>query len=65
MVRIINCGVPPCGCHLEYGLVVDGSIIAKSQVFPDANLRQLAEQEARKQGQPFYLDDKGHKVACV
>lgn len=61
-VKIVNCGVPPRGCHVEYGVMVDGSIVAKSQVFPDGNLKQIAEREALAVGIEHYTDQHGSRV---
>lgn len=61
-VKIVNCGVPPRGCQTEYAVQVDGAIYAKSQGFPDGNLRQIAETETLAIGQTHYVDEKGEHV---
>lgn len=61
-VRILNCGVPRRGCHVEFGLEVDGQIVFKSQVFPDGNLGLRAEEEALLAGQLFYFNERGERV---
>lgn len=61
-VKILSCGVPPGGCQVEYGVIVDGSTVAKSQGFPDGNLVQIAETEALALGLRHYEDERGEQV---
>ena len=61
-VKILNCGVPPGGCQTEYGVIVDGGTIAKSQGFPDGNLVRIAETEALAIGEMYYVNERGVRV---
>lgn len=65
MVKIINCGVPPRGWQVEYGLEVNGSLISKSQGWPSGNMLQQAEEEARKLGLRYYRDEFGKRVHLI